>query len=119
MTVEAITSTGVLAKALAETGWISRPTTSALSARGRNQSQSSCDRAREAQTLQVLVYTMVDKEREEAEAAMELANKEREEMEEAEREHARELAEAEEAEAEAARMRAEAGNELSEIQYEK
>ena len=52
-------------------GWTSRPTTSALSARGRNTTHEPARAAaRDAQTLHVLVYTMVDKEREEAEAGM-------------------------------------------------
>ena len=103
-----LTSRDILALALADTGWISRPSTSAISARKAEQPSRGRGRSRDAKTVQMLVYTMVDKEREEAEAAVEAANKEREEMEEAEREHARELAEAEEAEAEAERLRLEA-----------
>jgi hypothetical protein len=104
-----LTSRDVLSQALADTGWISRPSTSAISARNTEARRPlSRGRSRDAKTLQMLVYTMVDKEREEAEAAVEAANKEREEAEAAEREAARELAEAEEAEAAAERQRLEA-----------
>jgi DNA repair exonuclease SbcCD ATPase subunit len=104
-----LTSRDVLAQALADTGWISRPSTSAISARNAEPRRPlSRGRSRDAKTLQMLVYTMVDKEREEAEAAVEAANQEREEAEAAEREAARELAEAEAAEAEAERHRLEA-----------
>ena len=97
--VEHVSSREVLAQALEEAGWTSRPCSASVFAAPPPATPAAwLARARAARTLQVLVYTMVDKEREEAEAALALAQKEKEEREAAEREHARELAEAEAAE---------------------